>query len=374
MELGYLSPIGDSGAGGSDAFDIYLLELGKSEGTYGYTDTDLEILPDSGYDRYTSYIVMDNDFSPLDSFKYQEKLVPVYRTSGIDAVKITSAHEFHHAIQFRYGIEDRNALIHEMTSTWMEYRIYPEIKDYYQYLTGLFRYPEAHPISSGSGSDGYRWSIYHHYMFRKYGDESIKRMWELVGKNVSGYKSLDSLYVEQGSSLAEEWCEFLKWMYYTGSRAIDGEYFDDATDFPELTFNDELEFAPHEELTTSGFLQPYELRAIRILNPGAGMISDDTLDFVFTNTDTKGTIAFLSSTRAYDFYMTDYDLAGYTRVPDSDLYYFLEASEDYYCHQLMYHPGGETCIKDFVYPNPFIFSSDEDLFFPAPRKAPLYER
>ncbi|NMB80524.1 MAG: hypothetical protein GYA14_01765, partial [Ignavibacteria bacterium] len=55
--LGYPPPPGDMGAGGDDRYDIYIANLGS--GLYGYTELENELTND----RYTSFTVIDNDFS-----------------------------------------------------------------------------------------------------------------------------------------------------------------------------------------------------------------------------------------------------------------------------------------------------------------------
>jgi len=220
--MGYLSPIPDNGGGGSEAYDVYLIDIGNEIGIYGYTELD----ETSGF---SSFMVLDNDFSPLDSFKLENgKKVPVFYTTGYNGLKITAAHEFHHAIQDMYGEPFPNVpLLHEMSSTWMEYRLYPYIKDFFQYLPGLFNSLSHYAFGDGKADNGYRWSIFSQYLHFHYGDSLLLRMWELIGSSKNGYRALDSAFREQGTSLEYEWCRFKPWMYFTGSRAIPGKYFEE---------------------------------------------------------------------------------------------------------------------------------------------------
>jgi hypothetical protein len=127
--LGYPPPPPDGVNGGDDKLDVYLIAMG---GDYGTTEPDSEISP--GSNRFTSFIEMSYDYSS-------------YPTKGIDAARVTAAHEFHHTIQignyaFRYddsGLHDR--FFFEMTSTSMEQFVYPTIKDYLFYTSSFFNAP-----------------------------------------------------------------------------------------------------------------------------------------------------------------------------------------------------------------------------------------
>jgi len=68
-------------------------------------------------ERYSSNIDINNDFIGSSFF-----------TKGIQALRVTAAHEFHHAIQFGYGwwgSDERYA--YELTSTWMEDVVYTDV-------------------------------------------------------------------------------------------------------------------------------------------------------------------------------------------------------------------------------------------------------
>lgn len=134
-DLGYLPPPDDypyppTGRyiddGGDARYDIYLKDIGA----YGYTVPEVEkpgLTPP--YNPKSSYIVMENDYA---GFGYADPL---------DAVRVTAAHEFFHAIQFRYDY-DEDRFFYEVSSTWMEDIVYDSINDYYWYLPYFFDVPE----------------------------------------------------------------------------------------------------------------------------------------------------------------------------------------------------------------------------------------
>jgi hypothetical protein len=126
-QLGYHAPMSDSGSGShhggnpNNKIDIYLQDVG-SQGLYGYCTTDDPRY--SSQSNVSAYCVFDDDFSK-NQFSFG--------AHGVDALKVTAAHEFNHAIQFSYDVrEDRWFL--EATATNMEATVYPGIRDNYQYF------------------------------------------------------------------------------------------------------------------------------------------------------------------------------------------------------------------------------------------------
>ena len=86
----------------------------------------------------SSYLEIDNNFTD-----------PGYKqTRGLDALRVTIAHEFHHAIQFGYYAKFDGSWWQESTSTWMEEVAYPHIDDYLQYLTYFLGEPQR-ALNSG---------------------------------------------------------------------------------------------------------------------------------------------------------------------------------------------------------------------------------
>jgi len=124
--MGYAAPAPDNGWGGSDAYDVYLLNVGdykyNSSPYYGITQSDFQINKTRKFPCYTSHITIDNDFSPLDSIlNLDSTRQQTYTEFVIACLKITAAHEFHHAIQYNYGVPTPSTpSLNEMTSTGME--------------------------------------------------------------------------------------------------------------------------------------------------------------------------------------------------------------------------------------------------------------
>ena len=101
-------------------YDIYIMQLNNGE--YGF-NTPIEnedgIYPYDG----SSWIKIDDDF--IGSY---------YITTGLDAMRITVAHEFFHATQRAYApIPGSNSFFWELSSIWVEDLIYPSINDYIEF-------------------------------------------------------------------------------------------------------------------------------------------------------------------------------------------------------------------------------------------------
>ena len=97
-------------------YDIYVEDLGL--GYYGVNNLDFNSL---GEHIGSSYIKIDNKYEESD-----------YYTSGLDAMKVTVAHEYFHAIQRSYQLQftTESLFFFEMSSTWIEDMIYPNVNDY----------------------------------------------------------------------------------------------------------------------------------------------------------------------------------------------------------------------------------------------------
>jgi hypothetical protein len=113
--------------GGNSKLDVYFTDTGD-EGAYGYCTSDDPNLENLGgsYSAYdvSAYCVLDNDFSP------QQFDTGV---SGLDALRVTAAHEYFHAVQYAYDVAEDKWLM-EGSAVWIEDVVYDEINDYLQYV------------------------------------------------------------------------------------------------------------------------------------------------------------------------------------------------------------------------------------------------
>ena len=208
-QLGYKPPPSDKGLGGGDEYDIYIVELSGS--AYGFTH------PDALAATTSSYIRIDNNFTDQ---RYQ-------KTHGLDALRVTIAHEFHHAIQFGYYAPGAGNWWQESTSTWMEEVAYPHINDYLQYLIHFLGEPQR-ALNSGLPGKNHTYgsAIFSLFLDQRYGRELNRLIWEEVGQRKS--VNLDHFdhvirQVEPGG-LGVVMGEFAVWNYFTNNRYRDPYY------------------------------------------------------------------------------------------------------------------------------------------------------
>ncbi len=218
--LGYDTPPGDSVVnpnvppeefGGDNRYDVYIGNLGS--GFYGYTQFEYEV--DEGSNRFSSYMMIDNDFTN-------------YFSSGINGARVTVAHEFHHSIQGgNYIFRQEDTFFYEITSTAMEEFVFDDVNDYYAYMISYFRTPET-PLPQTSGYNTAAWNI---YLRDNFDYDIIKRQWELM-PSVRAMFAINNSLFEYESSFAKEFNRFGIWMYFTNYRAVPGKYFEEAANYP----------------------------------------------------------------------------------------------------------------------------------------------
>ncbi len=335
--LGNVSPSPDDGFNGGPEYDILVFDLGNDDyASYGLCSPNGPVLPPKIFPRNYSFITIDNNYSPLDRKPRPDGTTSqTYTTTGIMGLKVTAAHEYFHAVQFMYGGSQNDiGSINEMTSVYMENRCFPESRDYLQYVRDMFRNFKKYPFGDGDPNVGYAYGIYYHYITSKFGEEIIKRQLQLAELGLYKFDALDSSLRKHNSSLTETWDEFLTWVYYTGSRAIEGKYFKDAAIFPDIKFTFTDEIRKNENFEISGQLLPYEIRPLRYTIGKDNIFeTPDTLDFIISNTDFVATQRQLMELS--DFRLVYPDLShSYKKLCDE--YYLITSSRSFtdtsFCH------------------------------------------
>ena len=223
-QLGYNPPPSDKGLGGGDEYDAYVIEL--DGGYYGFA------YPESvGALTTSSYLEIDNNFTD-----------PGYKqTRGLDALRVTIAHEFHHAIQFGYYAGFDGSWWQESTSTWMEEVAYPRIDDYLQYLTHFLGEPQR-ALNSGvyRSLHTYGSAIFSLFLDQRYGRELNRLIWEEVGQRKSVHLDHFDHVIRQEAEpggLGIVMGEFAVWNYFTNNR-YRGEYYAEGNLYPTVPTRD----------------------------------------------------------------------------------------------------------------------------------------
>jgi hypothetical protein len=195
QEFGWPAPPNDCGEGGSDRYDVYLMDTLSDSTALGYTSPEA-ILGDNPNSPRTeafatySYFVVDNDF------RGQQNPEALLRT--------TIAHEFHHAIQFGYDFNDVGGFwYYEATASWMETQAVPADEDASPYVQDVFALPD---LCIGAEPDNARYDtrIYGEWLLidslaQDHGTWVVQRLWELIADN-EGMSSFYLLAEELGTT------------------------------------------------------------------------------------------------------------------------------------------------------------------------------
>ena len=210
--MGYKQPASDAGEpnnGGDGRFDVYIVDLGS----YGYN---------SHWDGDpVSYIVVDNDYS--------------FTTDQAGSMKVTAAHEFHHAIQNNYNPNaDKTNLTWymEATSTWMEDQVYDSVDDNLQYLNGsdandFFYNPDTSIDESASEMHWYGTWIFNEFLETKWDQATIRSVWENLTGTTIAVDAIVTTLTSKSSSLKDAFTEFVAKNYSQKGFYKDALHYDD---------------------------------------------------------------------------------------------------------------------------------------------------
>ena len=228
-ELNYPAPPSDDGIDGPE-YDIYIQSLNA----YGWTMPEYSI-PSTPRDDWITFIKIDNDFAPGQN----------YFTEGLDAMRVTASHEFFHAIHFgvRAPIDppysDSDRFFYEVSAVWMEDKVWDEINDYYQYFFNLGVITKSYYNSPGLAFNTFNdWreyglSVWNHYLDKKYGTDTIRRIWEYM-LVTNGIDAMKRMLSEKGAVFADAFAEFHAWNYFTAGTADETLFYEEGSSYPRI--------------------------------------------------------------------------------------------------------------------------------------------
>jgi len=339
--LGYPQPPSDGNEGGDNLYDVYIVN--QPSGLYGFTQFEDEIEP--GSDRFTSYLVIDNNYTG-------------YFSAGVNGLRVTAAHELHHAIQGgNYIFRPSDTYFYEITSTAMEEFVYDDVNDYFQYLSSYFAHPDL-PIPQ---QNGYNMAIWNIFLKETFGFAIIKTQWELM-PDFRAITCINNSIINKGSALPRELNKFGIWTFFTNYRAIPGIYFQDAAEFPLITPAGTVQFTPPSE-PVHMTANPVTNNFIKFIIPSAS----DTLFSIISNGDASSAISDLNRDFSFDYelfnnpnsgerkltteYSSDFNVSEPTFWSVSEILNDEIVYEDTIPHQ----PAGSII---YAYPNPFSYEKN----------------
>ena len=215
--LGYDTPPYDGSAGGgTDLYDIYMHHY---SGAYGVTfpENYSSQRPNRNSDM-TSYIYVDPTYA---GFGYGDRTLPM---------KVTSGHEFFHAVQFAYNA-NAGGWFMENCSTWMEETMWDDINDCYAYMPYFFNNTN-NTLWTYNGSFEYGAFVWPTYIEERYGRELIRTIWEWSIQS-NAQTAVLAVLDEYASGFENDFPEFCVWNYLTGARN-DGNHYSEGSSYAQV--------------------------------------------------------------------------------------------------------------------------------------------
>ncbi|MBI45229.1 MAG: hypothetical protein CMG66_03585 [Candidatus Marinimicrobia bacterium] len=193
--------------GGDSSYDIYIKDLASTSNYVKYGENFL----DNNFEG-TSFIEIDNGFTE-----------DAYHTNGEDAMKVTIAHEFFHAIQRSYRIDPADdVFFYEMSSVWMEDLIFPDVNDYINevWTDELFDNPNV-DITDYTTVKGYSLGLYAHYLSSVIDSDQdhsiILEMWQKFRSESSALTAINSvLESNYGLDFTRTFVDFCSLNFFNG--------------------------------------------------------------------------------------------------------------------------------------------------------------
>jgi hypothetical protein len=352
--LGYPAPLTDNGAGGDDLYDIYIQEEGSN---YGETVFETQ----TGGNRWVAFMRIDYDFGYYNNY---DNFVPFY-TTGINAARVTVAHELHHAIQIgNYPFRSEDVFYHEISSTSMEEFVCDDVNDYVQYLPDFFNYSHTNFTNHG----GYDLAIYDVFLKERFNYPILKDIWENI-KDTCALKAIDLALIKNGSSFINELSNFYTWTFFTGFRSVDGKYFKDARKFPLLKPAMSVNYLSAEKMIMTS-TDPVSCNLLLFVNKT--LARPDSIFALVTNGDYNH--GYSSNTTECSYYLSPFSSLGARQIA-SGYYTRLtspveEVLKDVNILNNVLVTGNNNISAEEIsdpFPNPFNYSRHSNVAIPAPK-------
>jgi len=227
LQMNY--PVPPSMENGSRPYDIYIVNLSTK---YATTITE-GINPEfPAQKNVKSYIVFNTNFEG-----------PGFHIQGENAINVTAAHEFFHAIQLGYVFRNTDGYFFELTAVWMEDQVFDEVDNYLYYLDYFFDAPGI-PLTGVSYTIPnvmrhiYGRCAFGFYIAENFGSEAIRQIWQLMSEKIA-LEAIDRVFKNHNTNFENEFFKFCKWNFFTGERTQKNYSYKDASKFPEVKLEKE---------------------------------------------------------------------------------------------------------------------------------------
>ncbi len=199
--------------------------LDTFERARGFLVDDLGYRAPPNEGRYPLFVAAAQGFGYTQAlFLTEERSQPSYILVPIRMVRadmdqgqidIFAVHEFHHAIQFGYDVNDDH-WIREATSTWLEDVWRDDLDRNHLLVRAFVTQPELALDFVGSQHE-YGAFLYMQYLSERYdngGKDLVREIWErLADPGVGSLQAIEAALSARGVSLSSAWGEFLLWRW-----------------------------------------------------------------------------------------------------------------------------------------------------------------
>ena len=339
--LGYLSPLPVN----ASPYDIYIEELGN---LYGFTtpETQLDTKPAGG--TYSTYITIDNDFI----------FVRPDSNKGLPGMRVTLAHEFHHAVQlgkYAYWVNDR--YFYEISAVWMEDVVFTEVNDYYEYLRssqGHFRNPGV-PFTS-SQLIMYSRGIWGHFVEKRFGRDAMRNTWVEMAA-ARPVQAIDLALQGYGSNLRLAFAEWTLWNFFTSARSNPVLYYPEGENYPVI-WQTTNAFAP-PSITVGGSASALSSQYFDIVSP------QDTLTLALANINAENQDP--NATFTYAYQLNANRINESYKETASGIFVKLEVPDPTNWYSWEIHKGvvGPAVAAGRPFPNPFRTNGNRSVYIPV---------
>ncbi len=349
--IGFPVPPTDNGAGGDDKYDIYLEYLGDV-----YGDTQFDFV--SG-NKGPTYMEVNSDFTG-------------FPTTGVDAVRVTMAHEFNEAIQIgNYIFRAEDTWFHELNAVSMEHFVFSSIHDYYNYMSHYFDNPDRsiaeNDVTNGDGYDVAIWNI---FMQKKFDFNIIKRQWELMPQ-YHAVMCINQSLVERSAFFSQIMNEFGVWVFYTNYRkrfAPLGNAFPEGENYPPINISNILQMPPYSLINGTNLPLSNDYININIQSGG----TTDSLVSVISNIDYLTAESSTDSASSFQYQVSNNNFSGSTNISGKYFSKLNTQIPQFWVHSeilnnLLTSEGAYTGVAtDYPFPSPFRYNNPNNIYIYIP--------
>ncbi len=275
--LGFILPPSDGGLGGDEKYDVYF----DSTGYYGYT------VPEGPgpqpWNDYYSYLVLHHNFLIFPPNNDPEG-------DQYGAAKATVAHEFHHAVQFAYDL-DEGSWFMELDAVGMEDIVFDHTDDNYNYLSSFFNSPQKSLMENSSHK--YSCFIWGLYLAQKFDTSLLVAAWEGARYDDIFDVLSDTLQGRYGWTQDSAFADFTTWNFCTDARD-DGLHHEEASYYPLVSVGRTHSTYPVNLLTSPCNPAGYGSCYVQFFPSGA----EGALRITFNGDDTRQWAAYLIKSTA----------------------------------------------------------------------------